>query len=56
MEQLLTKLNERNDRGVGGVAFFEACTFLFASELISIISGMQSYRENKPTFIFKQHD
>jgi hypothetical protein len=56
MEQCLTKINERSGRGVGDVACFEAYKYLFASELIPITSGLQSYLENKPTFIFKQHD
>jgi hypothetical protein len=43
MEQFLTKLNERNGRGVGHVVCFEACKCLFASELIPIISRMQIY-------------
>ena len=56
MEQSLTKLNECNKRGIGDVVCFQACIYLHAIELIPIISGMQSNPENRPMFIFTQHD
>ena len=56
MEQVLTKLNECNDRGIGDVACFKVCKFRCAIELSPIISGMQNCLDNKPTFIFKKDD
>jgi hypothetical protein len=56
MEQFLTKLNECNERGIGDVACFQACKYRCAIELIPIISGMQNYLDNIPTFIFKKQD
>jgi hypothetical protein len=38
MEQLLTRLDESNDRSIGDVVCFQACKYRCAIELISIIS------------------